>query len=182
MIDARQLSGYIFLLGNASLLVLNFYEMDMYHLTSSILLISCSVFLVLSSKAPKWLYVCGVLVISAYLLIAIAAEGEGRWVQISGTILPIIHALLLMRTAWQDGKKQARFIAKTALGKPLQLIDKYPLAGAGLIEAPGTAMICIGAVMSAEWDLAFAAFLWVVGSLTMAWSDPRLPHNIKTDA
>jgi hypothetical protein len=172
-LNARSLSGWLFMIGNVSLLALNIWHMDALQLVSSILLILCSFTLILSNKDIRWFYIGGALVMTAYGLIALSAQGDGKALQIAGTILPMIHALLLFRTAWQ-GNNPSRFIAKNKLGKPLELVDRYPLASAGLIEFPGLAFICLGSLMSQDWDLAFSSGLWVMGALFMAWSDPAL--------
>jgi len=175
---ARQISGYLFFTGNAALLVFNYESLNLSQMAASLMLMLCSVLLIFSNRNIRWLYACGALIVTAYALIAHAADGDGRIMQIIGVILPMANGLLLIRSAWQADFK-TRFTSHSLWTKPLALIDAYPVAGAGLIQIPGTGLICAGAVLSGDWTLAFSACMWILAALFMAWSDPALPHNHK---
>lgn len=171
--SARQISGYFFLIGNISLFLFQSATPSPLHMTASIMLTLCSVFLVLSDRDARWLYATGGFIVVAYALIAGAAGGDGRVMQIIGTIFPAINGLLLIRSAWQV-RHPKRFQSRSPLLKPLEIIDRYPVAAAGIIQLPGTIMICFGAFTSGDPTLGFASSLWILAALCMVPSDPDL--------
>lgn len=171
--SARQISGYFFLIGNVSLFLFQSGTPSPLHMTASIMLTLCSVFLVLSDRDARWLYATGGFIVAAYALIAFAAAGEGRAMQIVGTIFPAINGLLLIRSATQAAHPQ-RFKSPLPILKPLETVDRYPVAAAGLIQLPGTIMICLGAIQSDNATLGFASSMWIIAALCMVPSDPDL--------
>lgn len=169
----RKLAGSLFLLGNLNLLFWNLSGANGFQLVGSIFMSTCSVGIALSSRNPRWLLVSGTALMTGQSLVGISAQGAGAWLTRLGVVPPVLQGALLFRAGWQSVSGK-RFEAKNIFQRPLELIDRYPLAAAGAIEAPGTAAIAIGAFLSRDLDLALSATLWTVANVSLFFSDSTL--------
>lgn len=172
----RAWAGILFLSGNLILFITAAY-FGMPVALSGLLMAACSISLIFSAKNPLWLMAAGVFLLAGQCLIGLLADGDGAYMQRLGVILPIMQGLLLFRGGWQ-ARTGKIFSATSIFAKPFELIDRYPLASAGLIEAPGTFLICLGAIVSHNIPLAIAAALWTIANGFLIASDPLLKPNI----
>ncbi|MBL8637090.1 MAG: hypothetical protein JNN09_01150 [Alphaproteobacteria bacterium] len=147
-------------------------------LYASSLMMLCSASLFLSHYSPKWLFASGGTLIAGQTLIAFSAQGVGESISHLGAIPPILQGGLLIRAGWQS-LSESRFSSNSKLTKAFEIIDRYPLASAGLIEAPGTAAIAVGAFLNKDFDLALSATGWTLGNLCLAASDPALQAKFR---
>ncbi|HRK97421.1 MAG: hypothetical protein KDJ26_03870 [Alphaproteobacteria bacterium] len=173
LFNFRTAASTIFISSNAYLFSQNITDMGSLQLYASCLMMTCSASLFLSHQNPKWLFVSGGALIAGQTLIALSAQGIGEMISYLGAIPPILQGSLLLRAAWQS-VSDTRFKSNSKITKIFEIIDRYPLASAGLIEAPGTAAIAVGAFMNNDFDLATSATGWTIANLCLAASDPAL--------
>ncbi len=141
-------------------------------LAASTLFISASFFLFLSVRHYGWMLGAGCAVAGAYLLIALTAEGSGGLLQMLGSMAGITTGILMLRDGWK-GKTGKQF----KLLSVIALVDRYPLAVAGIIGSISCLALCIGAFLSKDFRLAFSAAFWTLAYLALAGSDKRLRTN-----
>jgi hypothetical protein len=169
----RRAAGTLFLGSNINLLAWNLDGANTVQLAAAACMAACSVGIMLSATRPKWLMFSGSSLIAGQTLIGVSAQGPGALITQMGVVPPILQGALLVRAGWQSVSKQT-YKAKGFLTKPFEIIDRYPLAAAGIIEAPGTAAIAVGAALSHDWDLAATATGWTVANICLAASDPGI--------
>lgn len=78
----------------------------------------------------------------------------------------------MIRKAYNEVKGYT-FKAKASWQKPLEWIDKRPIMSGALIEGPGVATIALGAYMSKEWPLFWAASQWTAANIFLGLSDKQ---------
>ncbi|MEM9469665.1 MAG: hypothetical protein AAF988_05840 [Pseudomonadota bacterium] len=156
------------------LVVLNFYETNIIQLIAGLLFASCSVSLILSAKQHRWLFYSGFALLVAYVLVSFSGNNESHVLQKFGSIAGIIGGSLTLRAAFQrETGKQFN------LPYPFNLIDKYPLASAGLLEGSFCLIMVIGAFLSFDIRLGIIASIWVIAHSCLFLSDEYVRERLK---
>ena len=169
---ARRLSGIIFLAANILFLVLNLHETNVLQLTAAILFMSCSISLILSANYHRFLFWGGIAVSVAYILTAISNDGDGNFFAYLSIINGIIAGVLIFRGGLQrETGKQYR------LPYPIDILDKYPLASAGVIEGFCCLLLFISALLNYDYKLLIASGLWLIAHGFLIYSDEYLRHG-----
>ena len=170
----RRISGSLFLLADIVLLLSNYHSLNYLYLIAAILFISCAIALYLSANNHRWLFYNAVAVILGYALVSFTDSGSGALSQYIGGIVGIIGGFLILRAAFQrEYNKQYSF------PKPFDLIDKYPMAGAGAIEGMSATLIFVGSLMNQNTVLTLVAFIWMVAHTCLFLSDEYLRARLK---
>lgn len=169
----RKLSGILFLTGNISLSILNISDTNWYQFWAGIIFTTCSISLILSSHNHRWLFYAGIASLVACTLTSISSEGQGEILTYTSAFAGIAAAFLSIRAALQrETNKQYK------LPKPIDILDKYPLAMAGFIEGGCFLMTAIGATINHDYRLASMTYLWVVAYIFLIFSDEYLRPKI----
>jgi hypothetical protein len=172
----RRASGWAFLSGNMLTILLNTVNPNWFQFFAGILFTVCSITTILSASNHRWLFLTGFTVIAAYVLVAFSTTGDGTWLKYIGGLTGLVGGLLVWRAAFQrETKKQYD------LPYPLSLVDRYPLAGAGIIEGLGCVFILMGALMNNDMRLTFLVVIWIIGYITLIASDEFLRQSFQKD-
>jgi len=168
----RKLSGVIFLLADCVLLIGNFAHTNIAQLIAAILFISCALALSLSANNHRWLFYNATAVITAYVLVSFSGQGGGVFLQYLGGVIGVVGGLLIFRGALQrECNKQWNLM------HPFSLIDRYPLATAGVIEGSCALFVAVGSLLNQDMVLFITASLWGIAHLFLIFSDEYLRNR-----
>lgn len=177
--NRRAAATYVFLGGNLTFLFGKaveggLAEWDIPRTVSAMLLIGASFCYKPSEKNPRWLYAAGSSVLTAQGIIAATADGGGAVVQQLGAVPPSLQGALLIRSAWNQTHNGQHYVADKIYKKPLEFIDRYPIFSGAAIEAPGVALLSVGAALSGDVPLALGSAQWFLANVFLGSSDPRI--------
>lgn len=171
----RQLSSLFFVSGNIFITASNFAETNWLQLLSGLVFIIGSITLFLSASHHRWLFPCALSTLGGFVLAAFSSPGPGdMWTRV-GLIAGVAGSLLMFR-----GGLQRETGRQYPLPGFLNLIDRFPLASAAVIEGVSSAFLVAGAMINQDIRLTIAASLWLVAYLFLFLSDeflrPARPH------
>lgn len=179
-LNSRNAAATAFIIGQVIYVAKNLDGFDWVATVVTILLTLCSLCYPLSVKNKRWLAGSGINLILAYLLIGFTAEGDGEILQKIGMITPLIQGVLLIKAGLFEQKRDNSQKAPSGFIKRIAMIPiNYPIATGAAIEAPGIALVSIGAFMSLDLYLGFAALFWVLGNIFLFASDPALQKHFQ---
>ena len=170
----RRISGLLFLFANFFLLVSNFQQTNMMQFVASLIFISCSIALILSANNHRWLFWGGLAVAVAYIITALSGVGSGELFSKISIIFGVFAGALIFRAGLQreTGKQ-------FPLMNPFDLLDKYPLASAGIIEGSCCILLFTGAAFNDDIRLMIASGTWTIAHGFLIASDEYLRERLK---
>ena len=134
---------------------------------------SSSVALFLSAQNHRWLFYIAISSMTAYALISFTDSGDGVVSQYIGGVIGIVGEILVLRAAFQR-----EFNKQYALPMPLDLLDKYPMAGTAVLAGSSTVFILIGSLINQNITLIVLTLIWLPGYICLFLSDEYLRQRL----
>jgi hypothetical protein len=154
-------------------LLSNYSTLSYIYLTASLFFISSSIALVLSAKNHRWLFYIAFSSMTAYSLVSFTDTGNGVASQYLGGIIGIVGELLVLRSAFQR-----EFNKQYNLPMPLDLLDKFPMAGTAVLAGTSTIFILIGSIINQNIVLILLTSIWLPGYICLFLSDEYLRKRL----